>query len=332
MDLGTSLMGIPIGNPLVVGASPLTEDVGAIRACEDAGAGAVIMHSLFMEQIAREQLALVHDVESHEHAHPEASSYHPAPRGRSHGTHEYLEQVRLLKQAVSIPVIASLNGVTTGYWTHHAALLQQAGADGIELNVYYLPLDAVEDAAAVEQRFVDILASVKSEVDLPVAMKLTPFFTSPVHTLRRLRQVGADGFVLFNRLFHPQIDVENLEVHASLQLSDPSLLELRLLWLAAAFGQVDAPMSVSGGVSEVNDVLRAVMAGASSVQMTSALLSRGPGHLRPLRDGLIRWMEEHQYSSLQQMCGSMSRLRCPDPEAYERANYIGALQLWRSHR
>jgi len=329
MDLSTNMMGLDLTNPLVVGASPLSDRVDAIRACEDAGASAIVMRSLFMEQIAREQIDALHHVAAHEDTHAEATSFVPSQIGYAFGPDEYLEQIRRLKEAVSIPVVGSLNGTHRGYWTHHAKRIEEAGADGIELNVYYLPFDADEPGTSVEERFVDVLAQVRTEVRIPVSMKLGPYFSSPLHTMRRLREAGADGFVLFNRLFEPEIDIEALEVHTSLYLSSPDLLRMRLLWLAATFGRVDAPLTVTGGVHEVTDVVRAVMAGASSVQMASVLLQRGPRHLLALRDGLVQWMEEREYESIAQMCGSMSRERCPDPEAYDRANYIRSLQSWR---
>jgi len=329
MDLTTTCMGLTLRNPLVVGASPLSDDVGMVRALEDAGAGAVVMHSLFMEQLAWEQDAMLRDVVAHEHGFAEALTYAPEPVGYALGPEEYLEQVARLKAAVDIPVIGSLNGTHTGDWTHYAALIEQAGADGLELNVYYLPLDGAEPPDAVEERFLSVLAAVRAEVSIPVSMKLTSFFSSPIHLARRLEKAGATGFALFNRLFPADIDIDELEIHATLHLSDPFILGVRLLWLAAMFGQVEASLAVSGGVHETSDVIKAVMAGASTVQMASVLLRRGPKHLARLHRELRAWMEEHEYAALSELHGSMSRQRCPDPDAWERGNYLRTLQQWR---
>jgi dihydroorotate dehydrogenase (fumarate) len=328
MDLTTTCMGLTLKNPLVVGASPLSDDVGTVRALEDAGAAAVVMHSLFMEQLAWEQDSMLRDVLAHEHGFAEALTYSPEPVGYALGPEEYLEQVARLKSAVDIPVIGSLNGTQTGDWTHHAALIQQAGADGLELNVYYLPLDGAEPPDAVEERFLSVLTAVRAEVTIPVSMKLTSFFSSPIHLARRLEAAGASGFVLFNRLFPADIDIDALEVHPALHLSDPFILGVRLLWLAAMFGQVRASLAASGGVHETADVIKSVMAGASTVQMASVLLRRGPSHLARLGAELAAWMDEHDYTALSELHGSMSRQRCPDPEAWERPNYVRTLQQW----
>jgi len=330
MDLSTDFMGYTLENPLVIGASPLSDDVDAIRRMVDAGAAAVVMRSLFMEQLVREQLAAHRDLDLHSDTYAEALSFFPERSDFSLGPEEYLEQVARLKATVGVPVIASLNGTTQGDWTRYAGLMAQAGADGLELNIYYLPLDGDESPDAVEQRLADILRQVKAQVDLPVAMKLTYFMSSPVFTARRLEAAGAASLVLFNRLFQPDIDIEALEVHPSLQLSSPAILKLRLLWLAAIYGKVGIPLAASGGVHGVQDVIKAVMAGASVVQLTSALLQGGTEHMSTLRRELEEWLVSHEYESLRQMRGSMSLLHCPDPEAYERANYIRTLQTWKA--
>ncbi len=328
MDLRTDYMGWELPSPFVVGASPLSDDVDAIRRLEDAGASAVVMHSLFTEQLTRDELAEHRDMDFLADSNAEALSYFPEDLGTRLEPDEYLDQIARLKAAVGMPVIASLNGVAAGDWARWAGLMQQAGADGLELNVYYLPLDGAEPPEAVEQRFVDVLTCVREHSGLPVAMKLTHFFSSPVHMAGRLEQAGAASLVLFNRLFPPDIDIEELEVQPALVLSEPGILKLRLLWLAAMAGHVQVPLAASGGVYSTTDVIKAVMAGASVVQMTSALLAGGPALLERVRTELSGWMEERQYRSLRQMRGSMSRQRCPDPEAYERANYIRTLQRW----
>jgi len=329
MDLRTDYMGFELGCPLVVGASPLSESVDNIRALEDAGAGAVVMHSLFMEQLVREQLEMHEALDYVSDASPEALSFLPEINEFNLGPDAYLEQVARLVAAVDIPVIASLNGTVAGDWTMSAARVAQAGADGLELNIYYLPLDGAESPEAVERRLTDIVRQVRAQVELPLAVKLTYFFSSPVHLAHRLAAAGADALVLFNRVFLPDIDIDALEIHPHLTYSDSSLLKLRLLWLGAMFGRVEASLAVTGGVHEAPDVIKAVMAGASVTQMTSALLRGGPAHLARVRAELAAWLEEREYDSLRQMRGSMSWLRCPDPEAYERANYIRTLQRWR---
>ena len=328
MDLTTDYMGWELKNPLVIGASPLSNDVDMIRRLVDAGGSAVVMHSLFTEQLVREQLAAHREMDFLSDSNAEGLSYFPDAEDYALGPDAYLEQVARLKAAVDVPVIGSLNGIAAGDWTHWAKLIADAGADGLELNVYYLPLDVDEPPDAVEQRFLDVLTQVKAQCELPVSMKLTTFFSSPVHMVRRLEQAGASGAVLFNRIFQPDIDIEELEIQPALSLSDPSLLKMRLLWLAAMFGRVDLSLIASGGVHSAEDVIKAVMAGASAVQMASALLSGGPDHLAAVLKGLEDWMVEREYDSLRQMRGSMSLLRCPDPEGYERANYIRTLQRW----
>lgn len=329
MDLTTPFMGMRIRNPLVVGASPLSDDLDACKRLEDAGVGAIVMRSLFMEQIERERQALLDHADDVHDAHAEALTYLP-PVSFKVGPAAYLEQIRRLKQAVSVPVVGSLNGIAVGAWVRYASLIEEAGADGLELNVYYLPLDGAESADEVERRHLAVLEAVKARVGIPVAMKLTHFFSSPVHLARRLEAAGADGLVLFAPLFHTDIDPEALEIVPALHHSDPGVLHSRLMWLAAMFGRVELPLTLSGGASTHLDIVKAVMSGASAVQMTTALLRQGPEHAARVVSRLGEWLEEHEYVSLEQMRGSMSLLRCPDPEALERANYIQVLQRWRS--
>ena len=327
MDFGTTYLGLELSNPLVAGASPLSDDVDACKRLEDAGTSAVVMHSLFMEQIAREQQAIA-ALDDHSHSSAEASSYFAEPVDFSLGPEEYLEQVAKLKQALKVPVIGSLNGTSVGRWTRYAKLIEQAGADALELNVYYLPLDGEEGPLEVEERYISILQSVREHVGIPVAMKLPYFFTAPVHLAKRLEAAGADGLVLFNRLYQPELDVEELSVRPVRPLSHSGSLKQRILWIAAMFGRVDCSLALTGGVHTPLDAIKAMMAGANVAQMTSALLMHGPEYTATMLHGIRAWMEENEYDSVRQMQGSMSLLRSPDPEAFERANYMRSLQTW----
>ena len=327
MNLATTYMGFTLPHPLVPGASPLADDLDTVRRLEDAGAPMLVMHSLFEEQIRREQLAVTRAVETPKESYAEALSYLPEPDAFSLGPDEYLEQLRRTKEAVAVPVLGSLNGTTVGGWLSYARLIEQAGADGLELNLYEVVTDPFETAEQVEQRALHVVEAVKEAVSIPVAVKLSPFYTSAANFARRLDLLGADALVLFNRFYQPDIDVEQLEV-LRVNLSSPAELLLRLRWLAILSGRVRASLAVTGGVHSALDAVKAVMAGAHAVQMVSALLQRGPAYLRQVRDDLERWLEEHEYESLEQMRGSMSLARCDDPRAYERANYMKVLQSW----
>jgi dihydroorotate dehydrogenase (fumarate) len=321
-------MGFELPHPLIPGASPLTDDLDAVRRLEDAGAPMIVMHSLFEEQLVREEVAVTRSIEQPKESYAEALWYLPEPEDFTLGPDDYLEQIRRIKAAVSVPVIASLNGVSAGGWLRYARLMEQAGADGLELNLYEVAADAAETGAAVEDRALEVVRSVKESVSLPVAVKLSPFYSSFAHFAGRLDGLGVNGLVLFNRFYQPDLDVEALEVKRVVRLSDPSELLLRLRWLALLFGRVRAPLAATGGVHTPVDAVKAVMAGAAAVQMTSALLMRGPSYLKEVRDGLARWLAEHEYESLRQMQGSLSLLRVEDPRAYERANYVKVLQTW----
>ena len=329
MDLSTTYLGLALANPLVAGASPMVDDLDTVKRLEDAGCAAIVMHSLFEEQITREQLGTVMDMESHADSFAEALSYFPQPQEFRLGPESYLEQVRRIKAAVKIPVIGSLNGTSPAGWLDYAKLIEQAGADALELNVYYLATQAWETSAAVERRALDGLRTVKQGVRIPVAVKLSPFYSSLAHLAKQLDDAGADGLVLFNRFYQPDLDVEELEVVPSLKLSDSSELLLRLRWLAILFGHVKGSLACSGGVHTPLDAVKAVMAGAHAVQVVSALLQRGPAHLTVLRDGMSSWMEAHEYASIEQMRGSLSHQNSPNPQALERANYMRILQGWK---
>jgi dihydroorotate dehydrogenase (fumarate) len=328
MDLSTKYLGLELAHPLMPGASPLVDDMGMVRRLEDAGASAIVMHSLFEEQIASEQReALL--FESHAESNAEATSYAPDPGIFALGPDEYLEQIQRIRAAVRVPVIASLNGTTPQSWIEYARLIEQAGAHALEVNVYHLAIDPMENGEDVESRTLQTAEAVKAAVSIPVAVKLSPFFSAFANFARKLDDAGVDGLVIFNRFYQPDIDVEALDVLPTVHLSDSGELLLRLRWLAVLSGRVRASLAVTGGVHTSLDAIKAVMAGAHAVQMVSALLRRGPEHLRRVRHEMAQWMEEHGYESLQQMQGSMSLARSGNPAALERSNYMRVLQSWR---
>ena len=329
MDLSTTYLGLKLPHPLMPGASPMVDDLDTVRRLEDAGASAIVMHSLFEEQITREEVATFVHTESHGQSFAEALTYFPSPETFALGPDEYLDHVRKVKQAVSVPVIGSLNGFTDGGWLEHAKLIEQAGADALELNVYYLGGDPEELGASIEARTVRVVKAVRSGVRIPVAVKLSPYYTSLAHFSKQLDEAGADGLVLFNRFYQPDIDVEELQVRRQIHLSTSAELPLRLTWLALLSPKVKASLAVSGGVHTVHDVVQSIMTGAHAVQLVSALLKRGPSYLGTLKAELAQWLEEHEYHSLHQMQGSMNLEACPDPQVYERANYMLMLQSWR---
>jgi dihydroorotate dehydrogenase (fumarate) len=328
MDLSTSYLGLDLPHPLMPGASPLLDDLDLVRRLEDAGAAALIMRSLFEEQLAVDQMAAVKHMESHGGSSAEALSYFPGVESFAMGPDEYLDQIRRIKAAVKVPVIASLNGTTEGGWLDFAKLMEEAGADALELNVYYLATDPEVTGQEVERRILDMLRAVKKQVRIPVAVKLSPFYSALVHFGRELDGAGADGLVIFNRFYQPDIDPEELAVARSLHLSDSGELLLRLRWLAILSGRIGASLAVTGGVHTALDAVKSVMAGAHAVQLVSSLLMRGPEHIGTLRGEMEQWLEDHEYESLEQMQGNMNLLKCPDPHAYERSNYMHILQSW----
>ena len=328
MDLSTEFLGLKLANPLLPGASPLVDSMDSVRRLEDAGAPGIVMHSLFEEQISLEAQAEFEDVDSHEFSFAEATTYMPAVDEFTLGPDRYLEQIANIKRAVGIPVIASLNGVTPGGWTRYARLMQEAGADALELNVYFLNTDPRTTSEQAEAKVVDVLKLVTGAVTIPVAVKLSPYFSALPHLALRLREAGASGLVLFNRFYQPDLDPEELDVRPTLHLSEPFELRLRLRWLAVLSACVGCDLSASGGVHTGLDAVKAVMAGATTVQMVSVLLRKGPGHFREILESFTRWIEEHEYTGLSQLRGSLNQSRCPDPAAFERANYIKILQSW----
>ncbi|MFO0930914.1 MAG: dihydroorotate dehydrogenase-like protein [Gemmataceae bacterium] len=328
IDLTTHYLGLKLRNPLVCSSSPLCQDLESIQRMEEAGAGAVVLHSLFEEQIELESLDLNHYLESPGEHYAESLSYFPDMGSYNLGPEGYLEHVREAKALVKIPIIGSLNGHTRGGWIHYAKLIEQAGADALELNVYDIPTDPARTSAEVEDGLVALVQEVVGEVKIPLAVKLSPFYTAPAALAKRLDQAGAKALVLFNRFYQPDFDLERLEVVPSLWLSTADELRLRLHWIAILHGHVHADLAVTGGVHTSHDVLKALMAGANVAMLTSALLRHGIEHLQAVLHGLREWMEDHEYSSVKMMRGSMSFRSVANPAAFERANYLKVL---RSH-
>jgi len=330
MSLATSYLGFRLPHPFVAGASPLSDRVEGARRLEDAGAAMIVLRSLFEEQLVHEQLAAHHTIDAHEHAFAEALTYLPSPAEFRFGPDSYAEHLTKVKAAVGIPVMASLNGTTPGGWVEFARVLEGAGADALELNLFLVPTSAVESSATIEDRLVELVRLVRATIRIPLAVKLSPFYTSVAHFARRLEEAGADGLVLFNRFYEPDIDVGTQSVVRTLTLSTSSELLPRLHGLGIVSGRVGISLAVTGGVHTGLDALKAIMCGASGVQMVSALLGmEGPAALGRSREELERVLHHHEYDSLDQVRGSMSLTRCPDPQAYERVNYMQILQNWR---
>jgi dihydroorotate dehydrogenase (fumarate) len=329
MDLTTQYLGLTLPHPLVAGASPLADDLDGVKRLEDSGAAAMVLRSLFEEQIRREQMTEYFNLDGHGESSAEASSYFPSPHAFAMGPYQYLEHLRRAKEAVGIPVIASLNGSTPGGWIEYARLMAQAGADALELNLYRISTDPETNSGWIEHQAVETVREVKKAITIPVAVKLSPFYTAFAHLARGLDGAGADGLVLFNRFYEPDIDPEELVATRALHLSDSSELLLRLHWLAILSGRVRASLAATGGVHTALDVVKATMAGAHVTQMVSALLRHGPAHLGTVLDELEAWLQEHEWDSLAAMRGNMNLSRVPDADAYERANYMLMLQGWR---
>jgi len=328
-DLTTRFMGLSLKNPVVPSASPLSKSVGGIRKMEDAGAAAVIMYSLFEEQIDMEALSLHHFLEQGSYSYAEALTYFPQEADYNRGPQGYLDLISQAKSAVDIPVIASLNGVTPGGWTSYAKSMEEAGADALELNIYLINTRLNETGPDVEQVYLDVLQDVKASVRIPVAMKLSPYFSSFPNMAHRLDKAGADGLAMFNRFYQPDLDLEELTVVPNLELSRPWEMRLPLRWIAILYGHVKASLALTSGVHEPADVVKAIMAGADIANVASVLLERGVDHIGVLVSGLQRWMEEHEYESVSQMKGALSQRSCPEPAAFERANYMKVLGSWK---
>jgi len=328
IDLTTKYLGLTLKNPLVVSASPLSADIGHIRRMEDSGASAVVLPSLFEEQIQVESNTLDHFLWQGTESFAESLTYIPNMEGYKLGPDGYLEHLRSAKQAVKIPVIGSLNGTSTSGWVGYAKKIEEAGADALELNIYFIPTDTDMSGGHVEQMYVDLVSQVKASIHIPVAVKIGAYFSSLPNTARRLDLAGASALVLFNRFYQPDFDLENLEVVPNLILSTPHELLLRLNWVAVLYGKVKADLAITGGVHSGVDVLKSMMAGASVAMMTSALLRNGIGHLAVVESELVKWMEEHEYESIHQMQGSMSQRSVADPSAFQRANYVKVLSSY----
>jgi dihydroorotate dehydrogenase (fumarate) len=325
MNLRTRYLGLDLAHPFLPGASPLVDDLDMVRRLEDAGAPAIVMHSLFEEQVALELAQTFARVSASSHATPEALGFFPAATEFTLGPQEYLEQVRRIRETVSVPVIGSLNGLRPSGWLRYARLIQEAGASALELNVYRVPTDADLSGADLEAQLLEVVRTVTAGVTIRVAVKLSPFYSSLPHLARGLERAGAAGLVLFNRFYQPDIDIEGLEVDPVLHLSTSSELLLRVRWLAILSGRTRLSLAASGGVHEAPDAIKALMAGADAVQMVSALLRHGPERLGALRDAVVRWLTEHEYPSLDHLRGSMNLARCPSPASFERTQYLRVL-------
>lgn len=331
IDLSTTYLGLKLKSPLVASSSPLCEDIGNIRRMEDAGAAAVVLHSLFEEQIDIDSMELDRAISASEERGAEAVTLFPDVARFRLGPEGYLEYIQKAKKAVEVPIVASLNGTSTGGWTGYAQQMEQAGADALELNIYYVPNDPNLSGAEVEQKYIDLVKAVKGSVKIPVAVKMGPYFSSVANMTKKLADAGADGLVLFNRFYQPDYDLEALEVVPNLILSNQYELLLRLHWVAVLYGAVKADMAITGGVHAATDVVKSMMAGARVAMMTSALLKRGVNYLDTVTTELLQWMHEHEYDSIRQMQGSMSRNAVPRPSAFERANYMKVLSSYAMH-
>jgi dihydroorotate dehydrogenase (fumarate) len=336
MDLTTTYLGLKLKNPLVPSSSPLSRNLNSMRQMEDSGAAAIVLYSLFEEQITLESQTLNHYLTQGVESFPEALTYFPEATEYATGPDEYAEHIQKAKKALGIPVIASLNGVSTGGWVKYAKNVEQAGADALELNIYYLPTDPNLSGSEVEQIYLDVLRDVKEAISIPVAMKLSPYFSSMAYMARRLAEEGADALVLFNRFYQPDLDIENLEVVPHLLLSTSAELRLPLRWLAILHGRSDVDLALTTGVHTAEDVLKGLMAGASVTMLASELLRNGIGRLREILVDLERWLTEYEYESIEQLKGSLSQINCAEPAAFERANYMRVLSsfapdyLWRT--
>jgi len=331
IDLSTTYLGLKLKNPLVASSSPLCEDLSSIRRMEDSGAAAIVLQSLFEEQIEFESGELDRFLGDASERGPEAFTHFPELTHRVEGPEAYLEHIHKCKRAVNIPIIASLNGSTLGGWLRYANDIQQAGADALELNIYYLPIDPKLSGEQVEQQYIDLVRALKTEIRIPLAIKLGPYFSSMANMAHKLDLAGVDALVLFNRFYQPDYDLEALEVVPNLILSNSHELLLRLHWIAVLYGTVRADMALTGGVHNATDVVKAMMAGAKVAMLTSALLKRGVSYLDTLTTELLLWMGDHEYDSIRQMQGSMSRNATPQPKAFERANYMKVLGSYAMH-
>ena len=328
MNLTTNYLGLKLRTPLVPAASPLSENIDDIKKMEDAGASAVVLYSLFEEQLRQDRAELNQSMEQGTESFAEALTYFPEPESYNLGPEEYLKHIAQAKKSVRIPVIASLNGSSAGGWTSYAKQIQQAGADALELNIYYIPTDMKLSASDVEQTYLDILKAVKKEVTIPVAVKLSPFFTNFACMAEKLDAAGANGLVLFNRFYQPDIDLETLEVKPNILLSTPMAMRLPLRWIAILHGRLHANLAATSGIHRAADALKMLMAGADVTMLCSVLLRHGIPQIGVIEREMTAWMQEHEYESVAQLKGSLSQKKCPAPTAFERAQYMRALSSY----
>jgi len=330
MDLSTRYLGLSLRTPLVASSSPLTGSLDSLRRLEDAGVAAVVLPSLFEEELTHEALAVHEALESGAGTFAEATDYLPDLAHYDTGPDAYLELVHRAKQSLGIPVIASLNGATLGGWTTHARLLEKAGADALELNLYSVAADPSRDAAAVEAQEIELVEAVRAEIEIPLAVKLSPFYTAFAHFARRVATAGAQGLVLFNRFYQPDLDLDTLDVTPHLVLSQPGRSRLALRWIAILRRRISASLAATSGVHRAEDALKLLLVGADATMMASALLARGPGVVPEIEKGIAAWLEAREYESVEQLKGSVSQAAVADPDAFERANYRKTLRSWSS--
>lgn len=329
MNLSTNYLGMHLRTPLIVSASPLSEEIDNIKRMEDAGASAVILHSLFEEQLTNDRFELDYHLSYGTESFAEALTFFPEPLNYHLGPEGYLNHIRKAKEAVRIPIIGSLNGSSLGGWTAYAKEIEQAGADGIELNIYYIPTDPDISGVEIEHTYLDILEMVKPHVSIPVSIKLSPFFSNLANFAKRLCDGGADGLVLFNRFYQPDINLEALEVFPNIILSTPQALRLPMRWIAILYGRVHASLAATSGIHTAQDVLKMLMVGANVTQLCSVLFRRGIDHIKIIERDLIDWLSEHEYESVRQLQGSMSQKNCANPSDFERAQYVRALHSYK---
>src|SRR6202521_1802632 len=326
IDLRTTYLGLRLRTPLVASASPLSQELDGIRHLEDAGASAVVLYSLFEEQLRQESFELEHHLAEGTNSFAEAASFFPQPDEFRLGPEGYLNHIHRAKRAVSVPIIASLNGATLGGWAEDAKQIEQPGADAIECNIYFIPTTLDIAGSDIEKTYIDILREVTISVHIPVAIKVSPFFSNMANMAKRFDEAGANGLVLFNRFYQPDINLDELEIQPNVLLSTPQALRLPLTWIGILYGRIRASLAATSGVHGPEDVIKLLMVGADVTMLCSTLLRNGIGHLRHIEHGFREWMEDHEYESVQQMQGSMSQIRCPDPGAFERAQYMRAVK------
>ena len=326
LDLTTQYLNLSLRTPLVASASPLSHELADIRRLEDSGASAIVLYSLFEEQLRQESLELDFYLSEGSESHPESISFFPEPSEFRLGPDEYLDHIRRAKAAVKVPIIASLNGSSVGGWIQYATQIQEAGADALECNIYWIVTDPNMTSAEVEQHYIDIVQAVKTAVTIPVAVKVSPFFSNMANMAKRLDAAGADALVLFNRFYQPDIDLETLELTPRVLLSTPQAMRLPLTWIGILYGRLQAGLAATGGIHGADDVVKLLMVGSNVTMLCSTLLRNGINHLRAIEQGLRQWMETHEYESVKQMQGSMSQKNCADPSAFERAQYMRAVK------